>query len=270
MSPVGGPLAAFDYSDKVAVITGAGSGIGRATAELLAWTGATVVCADVDGEAAEETAVTIADGGGTALGRAVDVTDAGAVDALVHQAVETYGHLDVMANIAGIIVGGTVIDMTDGDLERVLAVNLKGVYYGCRAAARVMTGQQSGCIVNMSSGAIDTPAAGLSGYGMTKAAVAQLTRVLATEVARHGVRVNAIAPGFVLTGMTARHFTNPDGTVDEAMKEAALAPMRKRTPLGDVGRPDDIAYAVLYLCSDAARFVTGQILRPNGGVAMPW
>jgi 3-oxoacyl-[acyl-carrier protein] reductase len=84
------------------------------------------------------------------------------------------------------------------------------------------------------------------------------------------VRVNAIAPGFVLTGMTGRHFMNPDGTVDEAKREAALEPMRKRTPLGMVGQPEDIAYAVLYLCSDAARYVTGQILRPNGGVAMPW
>src|SRR4029077_19255493 len=177
--------------------------------------------------------------------------------------------LDVMGNIAGIIVGGTVVDMTDADFERVLAVNLKGVYYGCRAAARVMVAQGSGSIVNMSSGAIDTPAPGLSGYGMTKAAVAQMMRVLATEVARAGVRVNAIAPGFVLTGMTGRLFTNPDGTVEEERKGGAVGPMRKRTPLGDVGAPDDIAYAVLYLCSDAARMVTGQILRPNGGIAMP-
>jgi 3-oxoacyl-[acyl-carrier protein] reductase len=264
------PLDVFDYTGKVAVITGAGSGIGAATASMLAAAGAQVVCADVDGAAADRTAAEIVRAGGRAAGSAVDVTDAAAVEALVAGTVDTHGRLDVMGNIAGIIVGGTVVDMTDSDFERVLAVNLKGVYYGCRAAARVMTAQGSGSIVNMASGAIDTPSPGLSGYGMAKAAVAQLTRVLATEVARAGVRVNAIAPGFVLTAMTGRHFTNPDGTVDEERKEAALAPMRKRTPLGDVGRPDDIAYTVLYLCSDAARFVTGQILRPNGGVAMPW
>ncbi len=264
------PLDAFDYTGKVAVITGAGSGIGAATAAMLAAAGAAVVCADVDAAAADRTAAAIGRDGGRAVGWAVDVTDAAAVSALVDGAVDTYGRLDVMGNIAGIIVGGTVVDMTDADFERVLAINLKGVYYGCRAAARVMVAQGSGNIINMASGAIDTPAPGLSGYGMAKAAVAQLTRVLATEVARAGVRVNAIAPGFVLTGMTARLFTNPDGTVDEDRKEAALAPMRKRTPLGDVGAPDDVAYAVLYLCSDAARFVTGQILRPNGGVAMPW
>jgi 3-oxoacyl-[acyl-carrier protein] reductase len=264
------PLGAFDLHGKVAVITGAGSGIGRASAEVLAGAGATVVCADVVTDAADATAAGIVRDGGAAVGAAVDVTDSSNVESLVGGAVERYGRLDIMGNIAGIIVGGTVVDMTDADFEKVLAVNLKGVYYGCRAAARVMAAQGSGSIVNMASGAIDTPAPGLSGYGMAKAAVTQLTRVLATEVAGQGVRVNAIAPGFVLTGMTARLFTNPDGTVDEERKEAALAPMRRRTPLHDVGAPLDVAYAVLYLCSDAARFMTGQILRPNGGVAMPW
>jgi len=104
---------------------------------------------------------------------------------------------------------------------------------------------------------------------MAKAAVAQLTKTLAVEVARKGVRVNAIAPGFIVTNMTARHFTNPDGTVDEERKEAALAPMRRRTPLGVLGEPDDIALAVLYLASDASKYVTGQVLRANGGVSMP-
>ena len=264
------PLAAFDLSGRVAVVTGAGSGIGQATALMLAAAGAAVLCADVDASSAAKTATSIREAGGQAASRATDVASAAEVDGLVTGATDAYGRLDIMANIAGIIVGGTVADMTDDDFERILGVNLRGVFYGCRAAAKVMTAQGSGSIVNMSSGAIDTPAPGLSGYAMTKAAVAQLTRNLAVEVAGRGVRVNAIAPGFVLTNMTARHFVNPDGSVDEERKEAALAPMRKRTPLGDVGRPDDIAYAVLYLCSDAARFVTGQILRPNGGVSMPW
>lgn len=264
------PLDVFDLSGRVAVVTGAGSGIGQASAAMLAAVGATVVCADVNLDRVHDTVSAIVKDGGAAEARQVDVTDQAAIDELVAFAVTAFGRLDVMANIAGIIVGGTVMDMTDADFERVLAVNLKGVFYGCRAAARVMTERGSGSIVNMSSGAIDTPAPGLSGYGMTKAAVAQLTRVLASEVGRRGVRVNAIAPGFVVTAMTGRHFVNQDGTIDEAKREATLAPMRRSTPLGRVGEPDDIAYAVLYLASDASRFVTGQILRPNGGVTMPW
>jgi 3-oxoacyl-[acyl-carrier protein] reductase len=264
---VSGPLDAFDQTGKVALVTGAGSGIGQATAIMLAAVGASVVCADIDGDGAAATASTI---GGAARARRVDVTDGSDVDAAVAETVAAYGRLDIMANIAGIIVTGKVVDMTDEDLDRILAVNLRGVYHGCRAAARVMSAQGSGSIVNMASGAIDTPSPTLAGYAMTKAAVAQLTKILALEVARSGVRVNAIAPGFVLTAMTSRHYTSPDGTVDEAARDATIARMSKTTPLADVGRPDDIAYAVLFLCSDAARFMTGQILRPNGGVAMPW
>jgi 3-oxoacyl-[acyl-carrier protein] reductase len=155
-------------------------------------------------------------------------------------------------------------------LERVLAVNLKGVFHGCRAAARVMAVQGSGAIVNMASAAVDTPSPGLAGYGMAKAAVVQLTRVLATEMGPHGVRVNAVAPGFVETAMTGRHFTAADGTVDEPRRQAVLDAVSRTTPLRTTGRPEDVALAVLYLSSEASRFVTGQILRPNGGVAMPW
>ena len=110
----------------------------------------------------------------------------------------------------------------------------------------------------------------LVSYAMAKAAVAQLTHTLATEVARNGVRVNAVAPGFVISGMTGRHFTNADGTVDEAKKAEVSEFMGSVAPLGRVGQPDDIAAAVLYLASDASSFMTGQILRPNGGVSMPW
>ncbi|HLG91532.1 MAG TPA: SDR family oxidoreductase, partial [Acidimicrobiales bacterium] len=134
---------------------------------------------------------------------------------------------------------------------------------------RQMVAQGSGSIVNMSSGAIDTPAPGLVCYAMAKAAVAQLTKTLAVEVGRKGVRVNAIAPGFVVTGMTSRHFVRPDGTVDEKARQALLEMMASRAALGRVGEPNDVAYAVLYLASDASSFVTGQVLRPNGGVGMP-
>jgi len=264
------PLKAFDLSGRVAVITGAASGIGRASARVLAGAGAAVVCADVVGDGAEQTAATIVDEGGRAEAAVCDVSDTSAVDALVAAAVARHGRLDVMGNVAGIIQGSAVVDTTDADLDRVLAVNLKGVFAGCRAAARVMSDQGSGSIVNMASGAIDEPAPGIVCYAIAKAGVTMLTRTLAKEVGPRGVRVNAIAPGFVETGMTGRHFTRPDGTIDEELREATFAPMRKRTPLGMIGEPDDIAYAMLYLASDASRFVTGQILRPNGGVSMPW
>jgi 3-oxoacyl-[acyl-carrier protein] reductase len=266
----GDVLQPFDLSGRVALITGAGSGIGRASAILLAGAGASVVCADLDAGAAEATARSITEGGATATARRVDVSSSADVDALVKGVADELGRLDVMGNIAGIMQEGLVTDTGDEDLERILGINLKGVFYGCRAAARVMVEQGSGSIVNMSSGAIDTPAPKLVGYAMAKAGVAQLTKTLAMEVAKSGVRVNAVAPGFVITGMTGRHFTNPDGTIDEERKAAVSDAFGRMAPLGRVGQPIDIAYAVLYLASDASSFMTGQILRPNGGVAMPW
>ena len=261
---MGDVLDAFRLDGRVAVVTGAGSGIGRATAGVLAGAGATVVCADIDAAAAEATASAI-DG----QARRVDVATKSYVDALVNDTVAEHRRLDVLCNVAGIIHESPVVDTSEADLDRVIAVNLKGVFFGCQAAAPVMVAQGSGSIVNMASGAIDTPAPNLVTYAMTKAAVAQLTRTLAVEVARYGVRVNAIAPGFIVTNMTARHYTDADGSVDEAKEEAMLSIMRKRTPLGILGEPDDIAYAVLYLASDASKYVTGQVLRPNGGVSMP-
>ncbi len=268
MSPAA--LERFDLSGRVAVVTGAASGIGRGAALLLGTAGASVLSADLDGPGAEATAASVRDTGAVAVARPVDVTVPAEVDALVGATVSELGRLDVMANIAGIIVQAAVVDFDDDTLDRILAVNLKGVFHGCRAAARVMSAQGSGSIVNMASAAIDTPSPGLAGYGMAKAAVVQLTRVLATEMGPHGVRVNAVAPGFVETAMTGRRFTAADGTVDETHRQAVLDAVARSTPLRTVGQPEDIAYAVLYLASDASRFVTGQILRPNGGVAMPW
>jgi 3-oxoacyl-[acyl-carrier protein] reductase len=263
-------LGAFDLTGRVAVVTGAASGIGRATAELLGAAGAAVVCADLDHDGALATVTQLEGAGTTAVARPLDVTAPGALDALVDEAVAELGRIDVMANIAGIILQAPVVDFDDDAFDRIMAVNLTGVFRGCRAAARAMQASGSGSIVNMASAAIDTPSPGLAGYGMAKAAVVQLTRVLATEMGPHGVRVNAVAPGFVETAMTSRRFTTADGTVDETHRQAVLDAVARSTPLRTVGRPHDIAHAVLYLASDASRFVTGQILRPNGGVAMPW
>ena len=263
-------MNAFDLTGRVALVTGAASGIGRASAERMAEAGATVVCADRDAEGATVTARQITGAGGQADSVSLDVTDAEEVEAVVQGAVDRHGRLDVMANVAGIIHTSTVLETQESDLDRLLAVNLKGVFFGCQSAGRVMVAQGSGSIVNMASAAIDQPAPRLAPYGMAKAALVQLTKVLATEIGPIGVRVNAVAPGYIVTGMTNRAWVAEDGTEDEEAKAAVTAQMAKGAPLRTVGEPDDIAYAVLYLASDASKFMTGQILRPNGGVAMPW
>jgi 3-oxoacyl-[acyl-carrier protein] reductase len=262
-------LSAYDLTGRVAVVTGAASGIGQACAALLCAAGAAVVCADLDEQGACATAASLTQAGGRALGRRVDVSVPDEVDAVVSSTESELGRLDIMANVAGIIVTSPVMDTDDHELARVLAVNLMGVFYGCRAAARVMVAQRAGSIVNMASAAVDVPAAGLAAYGMAKAGVVQLTRVLAAEVGPSSVRVNAVAPGFVETAMTARRYTR-DAVVDEERRRAVLDGVARTTPLRAVGRPEDVAHAVLYLASDASRYVTGQIVRPNGGVAMPW
>jgi 3-oxoacyl-[acyl-carrier protein] reductase len=150
-----------------------------------------------------------------------------------------------------------------------LAVNLKGVLFGCQAAGRAMAAAGRGAIVNMSSAVVDRPAAGFGAYATTKAGVAQLTKTLAVELGPRGVRVNAIAPGVIVTAMTERHYTRADGTIDTDARAARLAALRSVSPLDAVGEPEDIAYAVRYLLSDAARFVTGQVFRVNGGAMMP-
>jgi 3-oxoacyl-[acyl-carrier protein] reductase len=262
-------IESFRVDGKVAVVTGAGSGIGRATALALAGAGAVVVCADVNAETARATAQEIGAHGGTAEGVGLDVSVRTEVDALAERVAAERGGIHVWCNIAGIMVEGPFLDAPEEDLDRILAVNLKGVFFGCQAAGRVMVNQpEGGSIINASSAAADAPSPNIVSYAICKAGVVQMTKSLAVEVGKKKVRVNAVAPGFVLTGMTGRYFVRPDGTVDEAMQEAVIAPMRKFTPLRSIGEPEDIAAAFLFLASDASRFMTGQVLRPNGGVAM--
>jgi NAD(P)-dependent dehydrogenase (short-subunit alcohol dehydrogenase family) len=235
------PVMVYDLTGRTAFVTGAASGIGRASAVLLAEAGATVHCADRDPQGLHETATLIKDKGGTARTHHLDVTDR----AQVRQAVESCEDLHVMAAVAGIMHSSTVLETRDEDLDRVLNVNFKGVLYACQEAARLMLDRGTrGSIVTMASGAIDTGGSGLLCYSAAKAAV------------------NAIAPGWIRTPMTDHH----EGEA-QARTEAMMA---RLSPLGRVGEPKDIAHAVLYLASDASSFTTGQILRPNGGVAMPW
>lgn len=262
-------IESFRVDGKVSVITGAGSGIGRSSAMALAGAGAAVVCLDINADAAEETAALISTSGGEAEAAAIDVSDRHAVDALAARVLAERGGIHVWANIAGIMVEGPFLDAPEEDLDRILAVNLKGVFFGCQAAGRIMVTQaEGGSIINASSAAADAPSPNVVSYAICKAGVVQMTKTLAFEIGKKNVRVNAVAPGFVLTNMTGRYFVRPDGSIDEEMQEAVVGPMRKYTPLRRIGEPEDIAAAVLYLASDASSFMTGQVLRPNGGVAM--
>ena len=197
------PAQAFSLAGRVAVLTGAASGIGKATALVFAGAGATVVLGDIDGPGVETTAKEIAGRGGTAIAVEMDVAKRADVDNLVARAVADHGRIDVMGNIAGVRSDGPVVDVTDEEFDRVFDINLRGVFYGSQAAMRAMIRQGSGHIVNISSGAIDSPAPTMSTYAMTKAAVAQLTKALAAEGAAHGIRANALAPGVILSNFYA-------------------------------------------------------------------
>src|SRR6195256_6876347 len=232
---------AFDLSGRVAVLTGAASGIGRATAHVLAGAGATVVLGDIDEKGAQATADDIAAHGGKALPLRADVTKHGDIDALVDRAAGEYGRVDIMGNIAGIPHNQMIADVTDDELERILAINLKSVFYGCQAALRVMTPQGSGNIVNISSGAIDTPAPTLACYGMTKAAVAMLTKTVAMEGGAHGIRCNALAPGVIETKFSAQHFTDAEGNVKPERLEKYRSRFGAQSPVGRVGDAQDVA-----------------------------
>ncbi|MFI7409846.1 SDR family NAD(P)-dependent oxidoreductase [Streptomyces sp. NPDC049627] len=251
-------VKAYDLTGRTAFVTGAASGIGRASAVLLAEAGATVHCADRDAQGLHETATLIKAGGGTARTHHLDVTDRDQLRC----AVAACERLDVLAAVAGIMHSSPVLETRDEDLDRVLNVNFKGVLYACQEAARTMLAQHiKGSIITMASGAVDTGGPGLLCYGAAKAAVVQLTKTLANEIGRYGIRVNAVAPGWIRTPMTDRH--------GEAQTRTETF-MARMSPLGRVGEAEDVAHTVLFLASDASSFTTGQILRPNGGVAMPW
>jgi len=260
----------FSLESRSAVVTGGASGIGRATCEVLAAAGAGVVVGDVDEAGAEKTVQSIAEAGGTAVAQRCDITSKDDLDALVDRGVSEFGRLDAMCNVAGVAADGAITDVDEDMLDRSLAVNLKGTVFGCQAALRVMIPQGSGSIINVSSTAIDAPAPRYGVYSMTKAAVAMLGMTLAQEVGRHGVRVNTIAPGFTITAFASRHLYEPDGTLNQEKYDAFVEQMKKLSPLRLVGEPEDQAYLILYLVSDASRFVTGQVWRANGGQAMPW
>ena len=256
----------FSLQGRTAVITGAAGGIGRQAAITFTQAGANVVIADVGVAGLEETAEMVAAAGGKATVVPTDVSDRDQVNALADAAIKTNGRLDIWANVAGVIRYMNIVDATPEDVEFITKVNLWGTYWGVAAAGRAMT--NGGSIINVSSAGGDMPAPTLSIYAMTKAAVSHLTRCAAVELGANDIRVNAIAPGFTDTPMVQGRWTNADGSIDEAERESYTSLRAAQSPLRTIATAEDQSWAMLYLASDASRFVTGQVIRPNGGVVM--
>ena len=242
---------------KIALVTGASRGIGRAIAVKLAEAGATVAVNYAgNAQAAEETKALIEAKGQKALLLQADVADGEAVEAMVQQVVEAFGRIDILVNNAGITRDGLLMRMKEADWDDVMRTNLKGVYNCTKAAVKRMVKQRSGRIVNMSSVVGLTGNAGQANYAAAKAGVIGFTKATAKELAARGITVNAVAPGFIETDMTA--------VLSEAVKEN----LRKGIPLAKLGSPEDIAGATLFLVSDAASYITGQTLHVDGGMVM--
>lgn len=236
---------------KVALITGAGRGIGRAIAQILSAQGARIAAADVDEDSAARLA---ADLPTESMALGMDITAAEAVRAGVEKTIEHFGQLDVLVNNAGYLVFTTYEECSEAVWDRIVDVNMKGTFLCCQAVLAHMKARGQGAIINMSSLAAKTGgvAAGPP-YAASKAGVSALTIGLARSVAAHGIRVNAVAPGVIDTAMT---------------DSAAHAPLKAQIPIGHVGQPEDVAHCVLFLASDEARHITGEIIDVNGGLYM--
>ncbi|MEP7239403.1 MAG: glucose 1-dehydrogenase [Devosia sp.] len=250
-------LGRFGLAGKVAVVTGGGDGLGRAAAIHLSGAGAALAIFDRDADRAAEVAAVIVAAGGAASAHPVDVTDEAALEAAFTDAAAVHGRLDVLVNNAGIAIRSKALDMRLEDWNSVVAVNLTGMFLAARLAARQMIGfGNGGAIVNTAS------IMGFSGglfpniaYQSTKGAVVNMTRALALEWVPHRIRVNAVAPSYVRTALTARLVENPE----------SLATIIAATPMGRLAEPEEVADAILFLASSAATMITGAILPVDGG-----
>jgi NAD(P)-dependent dehydrogenase (short-subunit alcohol dehydrogenase family) len=247
-------------SGKVAVITGAARGIGRACAERFASEGATVVVSDIDEEEGEACAEAIRQSGGGATFAACDVAQKLDVRNLVTSTVDQHGSVDICVSNAGIVHGAEFLDLKEADFDRVLNVNLKGTFMLGQAAARRMVeqveaGGKPGSIINMSSINAVFAIPNQVPYTISKGGVNQLTKVMALSLAPHGIRVNAIGPGSIMT----------DILKSVASDQAAMDKIMSRTPLGRIGDPSEVASVAAFLASDDASYITGQTIYPDGG-----
>jgi 3-oxoacyl-[acyl-carrier protein] reductase len=247
------------------IVTGGAAGIGRATARRFARDGARIAVWDVKETDPEALAAELEEAGGEAAFQAVDVTDAAAVEAAVTDVLERWGRIDVLVNNAGVLRDGQLVKWKDGqkvsemserDFDAVVSVNLKGVFLCTRAVVPHMIAGGGGVVLNASSVVGLYGNFGQTNYAATKAGVINMTRTWARELGRYGIRVNAVAPGFIATEMV------------KAMPEKVLGAMVERTPIGRMGEPEDIAEAYFWLASDAASFVHGTVLSVDGGIVV--
>ncbi len=244
------------FDGSVAVVTGAGRGMGRAVALRLGREGAQVVVAELNAAHGEEVAAEIRAAGGAATPVTADVSRPADVTRLFGEAVKAYGTVDVLVNNAGIGVARPILDYTEADWDRQMGVNVKGVFFCSQAAARLMIPRRHGKIVNFAStSAFVSSSKPEIAYDTSKGAVRQMTVSMAAELAPHGINVNAVAPGTTETEMTRSSLSTDDG----------LAWQLARIPMGRIGKPDDIAAVVLFLCSPEASYITGHTLVADGG-----
>jgi NAD(P)-dependent dehydrogenase (short-subunit alcohol dehydrogenase family) len=243
---------------RSAIVTGGRRGIGKAIALALAGAGADVVVCDnaVHDDLLAKTETELKALSPESLALQADISQRDDVERLMRYVHDVFGKIDILVNCAGVwIAGQTLVECSDTDWDRVIDINLKGTWLCCRAAGKTMMQRQSGCIINISSQVGLMPGAGAGAYPISKAGIIMLTRQMALELARYNIRVNALAPGIVKTGFNAEFWQNPD----MEKKTATMVPLKR------LAEPEDVAQAALFLASDAAGYITGEVLCINGG-----
>ncbi len=246
----------MDLKGKVAIVTGGAQGIGKSIATQLALAGANVVIADVMEEVAKSTAQEISQKGSEAISIGADVSSLSSVEEMVKKTLDKFGRIDILVNNAGITRDALVMRMKEEDWDLVLDINLKGAFNCIKTVSPIMMKQRSGKIVNIASIVGIIGNAGQSNYSASKGGLIALTKTCARELASRRINVNAVAPGFIQTSMTER--------LSEEVKEK----LSSQIPFGEIGKPEDVASAVLFLVSEKASYITGEVIKVDGGMAM--